>query len=252
MTENGEGVDDATLGATGASFAFGDVTILDGADVELRSGEFTALVGPNGSGKTTVLELLAGLRALDAGAVTRPETPGRSVAYLPQTPGFRAGFTARDTVGFYADLVDADTDPDALLARVGLEGAADRPVEALSGGMTRLLGIAQALIGDPPVVVLDEPTSGLDPDVADHVFDVIDAVADEGRLVVTASHDLAAVEERADRVLLLADGAFVLDGPPETALAATGTERLRAAFSAAVATEEREGRGRVTTTGGED
>ena len=228
------------LALEGASLSFGDVTILDDASVALEAGTFVALVGPNGSGKTTTLELFAGLRSLDAGTVTRPTAAGRTVAYLPQSPRFRPGFTAREIVEFYGSLVDDDVDADALLGRVGLAGAADRPVDDLSGGMTRLLGLAQALIGDPPVVVLDEPTSGLDPEIADHIFEAAAAMAADGRFVLTTSHDLEAVSRYADRVLLIADGGFALDGSPAALLDRTGTGSLRAAFSAAVAGTGRE------------
>jgi len=242
----------AALTATDASFGYPGVTILDAASVELQAGDLTALVGPNGSGKTTVLELFAGLRALDAGTVTRPPASDRAVAYLPQRPGFRSGFDAREALGFYADLVDADVDPDALLARVGLGEFADRRVEALSGGMVRLLGIAQALVGDPPVVALDEPTSGLDPDLADHIFDVAEDIVADDRVVLLTSHDLAAIEARADRVLLLSGGEFVLDGAPDSVLDATGAETLRQAFSVAVTGESRAAVGQPAPTGGDD
>jgi len=226
---------DPVLAFENASFSFGDVTILDDASVALEDGTFVALVGPNGSGKTTALELFAGLRALDAGTVTRPTTTGRTVAYLPQSPRFRPGFTVREVVDFYGSLVETDVDAVAILGRVGLTGAADRRVDALSGGMTRLLGLAQALIGDPPVVVLDEPTSGLDPDIADHIFEAAAAMAADGRLVLTTSHDLEAVSRYADRVLLIADGEFVLDGSPDALLERAGETSLRDVFSATVA-----------------
>ena len=230
---------EATLSLRNAGFAFGQVTVLKEATLDLETGTLTALVGPNGSGKTTVLELLAGLRSPNSGSVSRPEGTARSVAYLPQTPQFRSGFTARETLAFYMDLVDDERSATELLERVGLEGAADRRVEALSGGMTRLLGLAQALVGDPPVVVLDEPTSGLDPDVADHIFATIEGIARDGRTVVIASHDLAAIEETADRVVTLVDGEFVLDGAPADVLESTGAPTLRAAFSDAVQGAER-------------
>jgi len=235
-------VSERVLALEDASFSFGDLTILDEADVAVERGEFVALVGPNGSGKTTILELLAGLRAPDAGTVRRPTAAARSTAYLPQSPGFRSGFTVRETLAFYAGLLGDDgdgVDVDAVLDRVGLGDAADRRVEALSGGMTRLLGLAQALVGDPPVVVLDEPTSGLDPDVADSVFDATAALATDDRAVVVASHDLAAIEARADRVVLVADGAIAFDGPPDGLLAETGAATLREAFSLAVADRDR-------------
>jgi ABC-type multidrug transport system ATPase subunit len=227
-------VSDALVSLSDVTFGFGDLTILDDASLDLAGGEFTAFVGPNGSGKTTLLELVAGLRTPDAGTVARPTDVERSVAYLPQSPRFRSGFTARETVGFYADLVSTDADPTDLLARVGLADAADRRVEALSGGMTRLLGLAQALVGDPPVVVLDEPTSGLDPDVAERIFDVVVDLAADGRAVVVASHDLPNVEDHADRVLLLADGMFRFDGSPAAVCEETGSASLRQAFSTAV------------------
>ncbi|MFB6068402.1 MAG: ABC transporter ATP-binding protein [Halobacterium sp.] len=225
---------DDALAVADASVGFGDVTILDDQSATFDAGDVTAVVGPNGSGKTTLLEVLGGLRSLDAGTVTRPAAGERSVAYLPQSPGFRPGFTVRRTLSFYVDLVADPPDPDRLLERVGLADAANRRVDELSGGMTRLLGLAQALVGDPPVVLLDEPTSGLDPDVADRIFDVVASLADEDTAVVVASHDLAAVEATADRVLLLADGEFVLDGAPDDVLAATGARTLRDAFSDAV------------------
>ncbi|AGN00690.1 ABC-type multidrug transport system, ATPase component [Salinarchaeum sp. Harcht-Bsk1] len=233
------GDDDSTLSLREVSFAFGSVTVLEDATLDLDAGTLTALVGPNGSGKTTVLELLAGLRSPNSGSVSRPGGTARSVAYLPQTPQFRSGFTARETLSFYMDLVDDERSPTDLLERVGLEGAADRRVEALSGGMTRLLGVAQALVGDPPVVVLDEPTSGLDPDVADHIFATVEAIARDGRTVVIASHDLEAIEETADRVVTLVDGRFVQDGAPADVVEATGASTLRAAFSDAVQGAER-------------
>ncbi|NHX34976.1 MULTISPECIES: ABC transporter ATP-binding protein [Halolamina] len=231
---------DPVLEFEDASFSFGEVTILDDASLALDGGTFVALVGANGSGKTTALELLAGLRPLDAGTVTRPTTAGRTVAYLPQSPRFRPGFTVREVVEFYGSLVEGEVDTDAILARVGLGGAADRRVDELSGGMARLLGLAQALIGDPPVVVLDEPTSGLDPDIADHIFEAAAAMAADDRLVLTTSHDLEAVSRYADRVVLIANGEFVLDGSPAALLEQAGEERLRDVFSAAVAGRGRE------------
>lgn len=217
-----------------ASFAFGDRAIIDGVDLGLERGSLVGLVGPNGVGKTTVLELLGGLRTLDGGTVSRPETPGRTVAYLPQDPDFCRGFTVRQTVAFYADLVAGDVDPAAALERVGLDGVADRRVEALSGGMVRLLGLAQAFVGDPPVVLLDEPTGGLDPDVADRIFEAAAEVAAEDRVVVLASHDLGGVEAAADRVVLLTRDGVAFDDAPAAVLKATSTDSLRAAFRATV------------------
>ena len=182
--------------------------------VTVEAGEVTAFVGPNGSGKTTFLSVLAGLHRPTGGTVSYrgPETH-RRIGYLPQKPGFRPRFTARETLGVYARLVDDD--PDRLLERVGLGAVADRRVGAPSGGMVRLLGVAQALAGAPPVVALDEPASSLDPGMSERVFDVAGDIAGEGRGVVLCSHDLALVERVADTVVVLDRGDVVTTGSPE-------------------------------------
>ena len=204
---------DTRLRADSVARTFGDVRALTGVDLDVPAAAVTALVGPNGSGKTTLLRLLAGLDAPTAGTVTyHGPTATREVGYLPQRPSFRPGFTVAETLGFYARLVDDD--PERLLTRVGLSAAADRRVEALSGGMTRLVGVAQSLAGSPPVVVLDEPGSGLDPEATARVFDVVGRLAADGRTVVVSSHDLALVERTADRVAVLDGGELVADDSP--------------------------------------
>jgi ABC-type multidrug transport system ATPase subunit len=104
--------------------------------------------------------------------------------------------------------------------------------------MTRLLGVAQALLGDPPVLVLDEPASGLDPAMSAHIYETIREVADEGRAVFVASHDLAAVERTADRVALLDRGRIILDGDPRELVADAGADGLDGVFLDAVDASE--------------
>ncbi|OIB56301.1 ABC transporter ATP-binding protein [Natrialba sp. SSL1] len=204
------------LEATGLDHEYGAVSVLEDVSVSLRPGTVTALIGPNGSGKTTLIRALAGLHEPTAGTVAYhgPDT-ARQIGYLPQQPSFRPGFTVIETVRFYASLVGAPNPvptAQAHLDRVGLADAASRPVDALSGGMTRLLGIAQATIGDPPVVILDEPGSGLDPGMSMHVFDVAAELAADGMAVLLSSHDLELVERVADDVLLLDDGQIIQRG----------------------------------------
>jgi ABC-type multidrug transport system ATPase subunit len=212
------------------SFGFGDLSILEDVSFSVGEGELVGVVGPNGSGKTTFLELLTGLRTPDAGEITLPETD-RSVAYLPQSPEFRPGFTARETIDFYSELADVETEAEEFLTRVGLSDAADRQIEALSGGMTRLLGLAQVLVGEPPVVMLDEPTSGLDPDMSDHIFDLMTELTADDQVLFIASHDLSGIEKHANRVLFLSDGHIQLDGTPGRIRDVTNTDSLREAFS---------------------
>ena len=212
---------DPYLSAEGLTRSYGDVTAVDSVTLDVPGTAVTGLVGPNGSGKTTLLELLLGVERPTMGTVDYggPDTV-RRFGYLPQRPTFRPGFTVAETVGFYAALVEDD--PAQLLETVGLSEVSDRPVTGLSGGMTRLLGIAQALAGDPPVVVLDEPASGLDPAMSERIFDVVESIAAEGRAVVLSSHELPLVEGAADRLAVLESGELRASGSPESLRERTG------------------------------
>ena len=227
---------DTVLEATSIDHDYGAVSVLQDVSVTLRRGTVTALIGPNGSGKTTLIRALARLHEPTGGEVAYhgPET-ARQIGYLPQHPAFRPGFTCLETLRFYASLVGSDGEiAMAHLDRVGLADAADRPVEALSGGMTRLLGIAQATIGDPPVVVLDEPGSGLDPGMSAHVFDVAADLADDGIAVLLSSHDLELVERVADQVLVLSDGQIVQRGSTTALEARYGVDSLWSVYENAI------------------
>jgi ABC-type multidrug transport system ATPase subunit len=227
----------------GLSRSFGDVDVLEDVDLTFRTGEVTTLLGPNGAGKTTLLRALAGMDPGFGGRVTFRTDAERPVGYFPQEPTFRGVFTVRETLAFYADLLAADVDLDAVLDTVALAGVADRRVDALSGGMRRLLGIGCATLGDTPLLVLDEPASGLDPKMRAHLFDVVAEVADADTAVVVSTHHVVDAAT-ADRVVLLDRGAVVADGPPEAYLdgsldAAAGDsyDSLEAAFLALVSDE---------------
>ncbi len=225
--------DDAVLVASDVSQSFGDIDVLDGISMSVESGAVTALVGPNGSGKTTLLRTLTGILSPSSGTVSYqgPESD-REIGYLPQQPAFRPGFTAHETLAFYTSLVGGD--PETLLDRVGLADASERNVEALSGGMTRLLGIAQATVGDPPVVVLDEPGSGLDPGMSQQTFEVADELAAEGAAVLLSTHDMALTEQFADHIVLLESGTVLATGRPEALFERYDCDSLQAVFEAAI------------------
>lgn len=227
---------DVVARTDGVSHAFGDLQVLADVSVTVPARSATAVIGPNGSGKTTLLRIVGGLLRSTAGAVSRPAAEGRTVGFLPQSPGFRPTYTVRETVTFYADLLPGAVDVDATLDRVGMTGTADRRVGALSGGMTRLLGLAVAVLGDPPLVVLDEPTGDLDPLLTDHIFGVIDELADE-RAVVLATHDLRGAAT-ADRLVVLDRGRVAASGPIEEVLAGEDVTGLPELFRAVVASEE--------------
>jgi ABC-type multidrug transport system ATPase subunit len=223
---------DPLVRVEGVSRSFGDLSVLEDVSFDVPGGSVTSVVGPNGSGKSTLLRIVAGLLAPDEGTVDIGAEATRPVGYLAQRPDYRAPFTCRETIEFYGSLLgpDVDVDPDAVLAAVGLGPVADRPVGALSGGMVRLLGIAQATVGDPPVLVFDEPSSGLDPTMTRTVREAIDELAAGGRSILVATHDLGTVERVADRVLVLDRGGIVASGSVADLVADVGVEDFEAAI----------------------
>lgn len=244
------------LRASDVSRSFGDVSVLNGVSLSVDRGELVAVVGPNGSGKSTLMEVLASVRAADTGSVTTPadgqaSTDQRDIGYLPQRPAFREGFSARETLGFYAQFLDGTdaTNVDETLEQVGLGHLGGRKVGSLSGGMTRLLGLGQAILGHPSVLVLDEPGSGLDPMMVERLFTILRSLADEGTGVVVASHHLAAVETHADTVALLDRGNLLLSASPSQLLDSTGQESLVDAFLATVKGDEHDSTVRAGLTG---
>ncbi|MFC6953265.1 ABC transporter ATP-binding protein [Halorubellus litoreus] len=220
----------------GLGVRFGDVQVLSDVDLAVQGGAVTAVVGANGSGKSTLLRALAGLLEPTAGTVQVVADAARPVGFCPQDPRFRAHFTVDETLSFYASLLDAAVDVDDTLELVGLGAVADRRVDALSGGMIRLLGIAQAVLGDPELLVLDEPASGLDPSLRAHIFETLRDVAATGPAVVVATHHLSGAAT-ADRVLVLDDGGVAADDTPEAVMADAGVDSLDAAFTAIVGDE---------------
>ena len=216
--------------------SFGTVTALDDVSLQVPANTVTAVVGPNGSGKTTLSRIIAGLSQPSSGDVSFQTTGERPVGYLPQEPQFRPVFSVEETLQFYADLLtDAET-PTDIMKQVGITDIRNRRVDALSGGMRRLLGIAQSFLGSPPLVVLDEPTSGLDPRMTRRIFDVITTQAAEGTSVFLTTHDLHYATE-ADSVVVLHHGRATAQGSPEELRAQTSTESLSDAFFSIVGTE---------------
>ncbi len=188
----------------------------------------TGLLGPNGAGKTTLIRLLATVLAADSGSVRllgrdpvrdRLEIR-RRLGYLPQEPGFQRGFTVFEFVDYVAilkEMVDRRTRHDEVrrvIAEVGLTDVSGKRIRALSGGMRRRVGIAQALIGEPELVILDEPTAGLDPEQRLRFRDLISRIG-EGRTVLLSTHQSEDVTALCERIVVLKGGTSVFTGTPE-------------------------------------
>jgi len=193
------------------------VQALKALDLEIRRGEIFGLLGPNGSGKTTTIKLILGLlfptsgRALvfdkDASDVAKNERIG----YLPEESYLYKFLNAEETLDFYGRLFDMPASlrrqrVDELIEQVGLNRARRRQLKEYSKGMTRRIGLAQALINDPELIVLDEPTTGLDPIGTRQMKDMILKLREQGKTVLMCSHLLADVQDVCDRIAILYQG----------------------------------------------
>ena len=206
----------------GVTKRYGALVAVEDVTLPLRPGEVTALVGHNGAGKTTLIKLLLGLIRPSAGRVQvlgrYPAGPKgaearRTLGFLPENVAFHCAMTAVELMAFYARLKGCSPAGNAeLLERVGIAAAARRRVATYSKGMRQRLGIAQALIGAPRLLLFDEPTSGLDPASRLEVFDTIDSLRAGGATVLVSTHALAEVEQRVDRVAIMHRGQLLAAG----------------------------------------
>ena len=193
------------------------VQALKALDLEIRRGEVFGLLGPNGSGKTTTLKLLLGLlfptsgQALVFGKDATEVSKNERLGYLPEESYLYRFLNAEETLDFYGRLFDMPKDvrrqrTAELISMVKLDWAKRRQLREYSKGMTRRIGLAQALINDPELILLDEPTSGLDPIGTGEMKDLIRRLRDEGKTVLMCSHLLADVQDVCDRIAILHQG----------------------------------------------
>ncbi len=202
----------------GLTKAYGAVRAVNGLDLAVQAGEVVALLGPNGAGKSTTLKVLVGLVRPSGGRVLLggldpardPRAARRLVGYLPQRVDFHDNLSAFEVLAFFARLRGVAADTLApLLARVGLATAAHRRTDGFSGGMLQRLGLAIALLGDPPILILDEPTVGLDPEGALLFKEIIRERHAAGATVLVSSHLLNETQALTSHVAICLDGRVV-------------------------------------------
>jgi ABC-2 type transport system ATP-binding protein len=221
---------DRTIIVTDVEKRFGRTVALAGISLETGTG-ITGLLGPNGAGKTTLLRILSTVLAPDAGEVRieglDPSKISdrlairRRLGYMPQEPGFHRNFTAFEFVDYVAILKEhierkpRHAEVRRVLETVGLGDVMGKKIKALSGGMRRRVGLAQALLGDPALLVLDEPTAGLDPEQRLRFRGVISQIA-QRQTVLLSTHQTEDVAALCERVIVVDHGTTLFDGTPRT------------------------------------
>lgn len=197
--------------------------ILDGISLQVERGEIFGYLGPNGAGKTTTIKCILGLIFPDSGEIEILGQPHLSLkakaglGYLPENPYFYDYLTAREFLRFYSRLNqrsggETENRITALLQLVGLERSADLQLRKYSKGMLQRIGLAQAVLNDPELVLLDEPLGGLDPLGRKEIRDIIIRLKEEGKTVFLSSHILQDIEMVCDRVAMIAAGRIISQG----------------------------------------
>jgi len=209
----------STLTISQLTKRFGDVAALTDVSLGVAPGERVALLGHNGAGKSTMMKIILGLIPSTAGDVAVCGfAPGSAaarsaVAYLPENVAFHPALTGEEQIRHYLRLRgERPALAMGLLEKVGLGQAARRRIGTYSKGMRQRVGLAQALIGHPKLLILDEPTSGLDPVSRREFYTLLDELASHGASILLSSHALTEVEARTDRIVILSKGRLVAEG----------------------------------------
>lgn len=201
---------------------YGKRTVIHSLDMVLREGECVALAGHNGAGKSTVMKLILGLISPSAGEVRLlgHQASGRQsvklrfdIGYLPEVVSLYPNLTGKETLDFYAKLKQVkDKSYPELLAKVGIAKAAKQRVNTYSKGMKQRLALAQALLGEPKILLFDEPTTGLDPASRQQFYEIIRELRERGATILLCTHALTELEGNVDRVIVMNQGQKMADG----------------------------------------
>lgn len=236
MTETGSSTTDTLVRVQGLSKSYGAIRAVDGISFDVRRGDVLAFLGPNGAGKTTAMKMITGFLEPDAGRVELcgvdvQETPiqaRRHLGYLPENAPAYGEMNAGEFLEFVAEAREVDGPSEAIERVVGMTGLGRvlrQPIETLSKGYKRRVGLAQALIHDPAVLILDEPTDGLDPNQKAMVQDLLASLSSD-RCIVLSTHILDEAERIANRAVILDQGRILVDSTP-TELMGRASQRNR-------------------------
>lgn len=218
---------------TGVAKAYGSHQVLEDFDFALKAGSVTALLGPNGAGKSSVAGLITGRLAADSGKVTlfgldpRDPLARARMGIMLQAGGLPETLTVAEAVDLHASYYARRLPTALVLEQAGLTALASRRCDRLSGGEARKVQFALAVAGAPDLLVLDEPTTGFDPDARRALWQVVRSQADAGAAVLLATHHMDEAEALADRIVVIAGGQIIADGPPAAIKAKVAATTLR-------------------------
>jgi len=231
----------------------GQIPAVCDASISCNAGEIYGLLGPNGAGKTTTLRCLATILQPTSGTasvagydlVTQPQQVRRSIGFLSSSTGLYARLTPRETIELFGRLHGLPAPRlreriELVLDLFGIREFADRPNDRLSTGMKQRVGLARAVVHDPPVLILDEPTAGLDPLATQSVEESVMALAKSGKCILLSTHVLSQAEEICNRVAIIGAGRILAEGTIADLCQLTDTTSLRQAFFALCKAEPRQ------------
>lgn len=240
----------ALIEAEGLRKSFGAITAVDGISLKVKKGEVLGFLGPNGAGKSTTMKMISGFLEPDAGRARlagidvneNPKAAKQNLGYLPEGAPAYGEMTTHGFLKFIAEIrgytsSDVRTRVAAAISRAGLEAVVNQRIETLSKGYKRRVGIAQAILHDPAILIMDEPTDGLDPNQKYHVRELIREMAKD-KAIIVSTHILEEVEAVCTRAVVIAKGRIVADGTAEDLMrraANHGAVAIRAPFTHAEA-----------------
>jgi ABC-2 type transport system ATP-binding protein len=201
--------------ARAVSKRYGERWALKSVSVAAGRGDIVSIIGPNGAGKTTLLSITAGVQQPDEGEVTRP---ARELGWVPQQAAVYGKLTVAENLRLFARLEkrpDVEDVVARMLRQTGLEDRADDQVSTLSGGNRQRVNIAIGLLSEPEVLLLDEPSASLDPRQRERLWEFLRALAEQGTAIIFSTHNVAEAERNAARILVLADGELLFQGPAQ-------------------------------------
>ena len=218
---------------------FGKYHVLKNISIEVKPGKITAIVGPNGSGKTTIIKSILGLVRPDNGDILINDKSvlgeflyRKSIGYMPQIASFPENLTVQEVIKMISDLRNEPIDIESKLIEVlNLVPEMNKQIRTLSGGNKQKLSAYIALIFNPSIIILDEPTAGLDPVASSNLKQRIIEERSKGKTIILTSHIMSEIEELADNILFLIDGRIVFDGEVKDLIISSGQNKLEKAIA---------------------